>query len=105
MKEPVHGVPWCRSKDYSRLLEIFEDSFTFPPTYNEWIDVAEAKIRYFEGMGKRIVKVPIDPTEFMLFCTSTGHKRDAEGRRAFVRKVLLESVAERSNQDPNDDAA
>ena len=105
MKDPVHGVPWCRSKDYNRLLEIFEDSHSFPATYNEWIDVAEAKIRYFEGMGKRIVKVAIDPTEFLLFCKSTGHKRDAEGRRAFVRKVLLETVVDRSNNDPGGDAA
>jgi hypothetical protein len=105
MTEPVHGVPWCRSKDYNRLLEIFEDSFSFPATYNEWIDVAEAKIRYFEGMGKKIVKVPIDPTEFMLFCNSSGQKRDAEGRRAFVRKVLLETVANRGSSDPDGEAA
>ena len=105
MKDPLHGVPWCRSKDYDRLLEIFEDAYTFPATYNEWIDVAEAKIKYFEGMGKRIVKVPIDPTEFLQFCASSGQKRDAEGRRAFVRKVLLETVVERSNHEPNNDAA
>jgi len=105
MTDSLHGVPWCRSKDYDRLLEIFEDAFSFPATYNEWIDVAEAKIKYFEGMGKQIVKVPIDPTEFLLFCSSSGHKRDAEGRRAFVRKILLETKAQRSSHDPSGDAA
>ena len=92
MKEPVSGIPWCRSKDYERLLTIFEDSATFPTSYNEWIDVAEAKIRYFEKMGKHIVKVPIDPNEFPRWCASNGYKTDAKGRIAYVAKILPELV-------------
>lgn len=90
MAEPVSGVPWCRSKDYDRLLTIFEDSAAFPRTYNEWIDVAEAKIRYFEQMGKHVLKVPIDPIDFPRWCAANGHKTDAKGRIAYVAKMLRE---------------
>lgn len=90
MKEPVSGIPWCRSQDYDRLLTIFEDAGTFPATYTEWITVAEAKIRYFESMGKHVVKVPIDPNEFPRWCVSNGYRTDAKGRIEFVRKKLIE---------------
>ena len=81
-------MPWCRSKDYEYLLEIFEDSDTFPPTWAEWVDVAEAKVKYFESMGKRILRIPIDPHEFSRWCLSNGYKADAVGRLAFVASKL-----------------
>jgi hypothetical protein len=88
MKEPVNGIPWCRSKDYDRLLTIFVDSASFPRTYTEWINITEAKIKYFEGLGKQILKVPIDPNEFPRWCLSNGHKTDQKGRIAFVADKL-----------------
>jgi hypothetical protein len=93
VKEPVSGIPWCRSQDYDRLLAIFDDSATFPGTWQEWAVVAEAKIRYYETDGRRIIKVPIDPNEFVRWCYANGHKTDALGRRAFVAKILSEREA------------
>jgi hypothetical protein len=88
MKEPVTGMPWIRSKDYDYLLGIFEDSATFPRTWRDWIDVAEAKLKYFESSGKRILKVPIEPHEFVRWCAANGHTTGATGRRAFVTAKL-----------------
>ena len=88
MKEPISGIPWCRSRDYERLLLVFDDSLTFPRSYADWFNVAEAKIRYFEGQGKRIIKVPIDPDYFPRWCQTNGYKTDAVGRRAFVAMLL-----------------
>ena len=88
VSEPVNGMPWYRSKDYPSLLNIFEDSDAFPRTWVEWVDVAEAKVKYFESMGKRVMRVPIPPHEFARWCAANGHKANAAGRRAFVANKL-----------------
>jgi hypothetical protein len=88
VKELISGIPWCRARDYERLLLVFEDSATFPRSYAEWFNVAEAKVHYFERQGKRIVKVPIDPDHFPRWCQANGYKTDALGRKAFVTMLL-----------------
>lgn len=81
-------MPWIRSKDYDQLIGIFEDAATFPQTWAEWIDVAEAKVKYFESLGKTVVRIPIEPREFVRWCAANECKTDAAGRRAFVAAKL-----------------
>jgi hypothetical protein len=41
MKVSAGGLAWYRREDYPRLLTIFEDADKLPPTYDEWLAMAE----------------------------------------------------------------
>jgi hypothetical protein len=38
---PAVGVYWIKEDDYPALLTVFDDGTKMPPTWNEWLKMAE----------------------------------------------------------------
>jgi hypothetical protein len=88
----VGTLLWIRKEHYHAMLEIFDDSDEWPPTYEEWLkgsEDIEQQIRAVGGLSRRVY---IDPETFRDVCRQHGVRPDANGRM----KIMLTITA----QDP-----
>jgi len=80
----VAGFAWYRPENYLRLLEIFEDAEKLPRTFEDWLAKAEAGCKNFEDRGIWVIRVNIDPDEFLTWCGANNLKIDAKARMKFA---------------------
>ena len=81
---PPVGAYWIREEDYPALLEIFEDGNRMPPTWQEWLKIAEEMERGLTAYGHVVLRVHIDPKTFPQWCAAHGTTPGGAGRRKFV---------------------
>jgi hypothetical protein len=62
---PAIGVCWIDEGDYSALRSIFDDGNKMPPTWKEWLKMAEEMRRGLESYGHVVMRVRIDPNMFL----------------------------------------
>ena len=80
------GISWVRKEDWPRWLEI--DS-QFQPDYQHWLRRNEAAFTKYQAAGVPIIKVLVDPDEFLAWSRDNGGGVGSDDRAAFVtRKVL-----------------
>lgn len=92
---PAIGVVWYRSRDYPRILEIMADAHLLPRSYHAWRKQAEEAYAQRARSGVTLVRVYLDPQEFIAWCTSNGHEVDAQGRMAFAARHAMEEHTRR----------
>ena len=77
------GIAWYREADYETLKSVFVDGHLLPPTYNQWLKMAEDGRKQFIGDGYLVVQAYIDPETFPDWCRDKGLKVDANARTQF----------------------
>jgi hypothetical protein len=81
--KPV-GLPWYKRADYARLRQIMVDGEEFPPSFDRWQRRAEDSERRLKADGRPVVRVHIDPQEFVAWCATAGRTIDRDARIAFA---------------------
>ncbi len=87
---PAVGAYWIKEEDYAALLNIFPDGNKMPPTWKEWLKVAEEMKRGLEAYGHVVMRVYIDPNTFPDWCAAHGWNLGAEGRKKFIAAAVTE---------------
>ena len=54
---PAVGVFWIEEADYPAALKMFEDGATLPPTWKDWLKMAEEMKKGLEAYGHPVMKV------------------------------------------------
>ena len=93
---PGVGVYWIRQEDYGSLLKIFEDGNKMPPTWKEWLKMAEEMERGLKAYGHPVMRVYIDPNTFPDWCAAHGTSPGREGRKRFVAEAVAERYGDQT---------
>jgi hypothetical protein len=93
---PAVGAYWINQEDYPALLEIFVDGNKMPPTWKEWLKIAEEMERGLKAYGHPVLRVRIDPRTFPDWCAANGTSPSAAGRKKFVAAAVTERYGDQS---------
>jgi hypothetical protein len=72
------------------VLNIFDSGSKMPPTWKEWLKMAEEVERGLKAFGHVVMRVYIDPTTFPDWCAAHGTSPGGEGRKRFVAAAVTE---------------
>lgn len=87
---PAVGAYWIKEADYPALLRIFDDGDKMPPTWKEWLKMAEEMESGLKAYGHPVMRVAIDPNTFSDWCAAHGTTPGRAGRRQFVAEAVAE---------------
>jgi hypothetical protein len=87
---PAVGTYWIKEEDYPALLQLFDDDDKMPPSWKEWLKVAEEMEQGLKAYGHVVLRVYIDPATFPDWCAAHGTNPNSAGRRKFVAAAVTE---------------
>jgi hypothetical protein len=93
---PAVGAYWIREEDYPALLNIFDDAANMPPTWKEWLKMAEEMEQGLKAYGHVVLRVHIDPATFPAWCAAHGVRPGSAGRRKFVAEAVTERYGDQA---------
>ena len=93
---PAVGAYWIKEDDYPALLEIFADGNRMPPTWREWLKMAEEMERGLKAYGHVVMRVHIDPSTFPDWCAAHDVRPGSAGRRKFVAAAVAERYGDQT---------
>jgi hypothetical protein len=93
---PAVGVYWIKEDDYPELLTVFDDGNKMPPTWNEWLKMAEEMERGLKAYGHPVMRVRIEPSTFPDWCAAHGTTPGREGRKRFVAVAVTERYGDQT---------
>jgi hypothetical protein len=96
MFEPseVTGIPWYDRDTYGRILEIMEDAYLLPDTYEKWLRGATEIVARVYQRGDLPLRVRIEPVQFQAWCCAQGCVADVEARMEFVQAAAQEQCVQ-----------
>ena len=93
---PAVGAYWIREEDYAALLNIFEDGANLPPSWQEWLKMAEEMERGLKAYGHVVMRVRIEPKSYLAWCAAHNASPGAEGRKKFVAAAVAERYGDQT---------
>jgi hypothetical protein len=84
LKVSVVGLPWYRKERYSQLRGLFIDGARLHETYAGWLAAARATETHLAANGHRVVRVAIEPEEFVAWCSAHDFPPDAQARTRYA---------------------
>jgi hypothetical protein len=60
---PAVGAYWIKEEDYPALLQLFDDADKMPPSWKEWLKMAEEMEQGLKAYGHVVLRVYIDPSQ------------------------------------------
>jgi hypothetical protein len=93
---PGVGVYWIKEDDYPALLTVFDDGNKMPPTWNEWLKMAEEMERGLKAYGHPVMRVRIERSTFPDWCAAHGTTPGREGRKRFVAAAVTERYGDQT---------
>ncbi|MES2193540.1 MAG: hypothetical protein V4517_03925 [Pseudomonadota bacterium] len=93
---PAVGAFWIKEEDYPALLKIFDDGEKLPPSWNEWLKMAEEMEHGLKSYGHAVLRVFIDPATFPAWCEAHGTRPGSAGRRKFVAAAVTERYGDQT---------
>jgi len=87
---PAVGAYWIKEEDYPALLQLFDDGDKMPPSWKEWLKMAEEMEQGLKAYGHVVLRVYIDPATFQDWCAAHGTSPGSAGRRQFVAAAVTE---------------
>ena len=93
---PAVGAFWIKEEDYPALLKIFDDADKLPPSWNEWLRIAEEMEQGLQAYGHVVLRVPIDPATFVNWCAAHAVRPGSAGRRKFVAEAVTERFGDQT---------
>jgi len=74
---PAVGAYWIKEEHYPALLQLFDDGDKMPPSWKEWLKMAEEMEQGLKAYGHVVLRVYIDPAH-----SQTGAPPMAQARAA-----------------------
>ena len=93
---PAVGAYWLEEADYPTAKQVFEDGGTLPPTWKEWLRMAEEMEKGLKAYGHPVMRVRIDPATFVEWCAAHGTTPGRQGRKAFVAAAIFDRYGDQS---------
>jgi len=93
---PAVGVFWIEEADYPAALKVFEDGVTLPPTWKQWLKMAEEMKQGLEAYGHPVMKVRINPKTFPIWCAAHGTTTGRQGRKLFIAEAVKERYGDQT---------
>ena len=93
---PAVGAYWLEEADYAAARQLFDDGDTLPPTWKEWLKIAEEMEKGLKAYGHPVMRVRIDPKTFAQWCAAHGTTPGRQGRKAFVAAAVFERYGDQS---------
>lgn len=76
----IAGLAWYKREDYSRIIQIMSDRHLLPNDFDIWLRKAEKGANELRAQGYTVVKVYVQPDEFLVWCKSVGLDVNATAR-------------------------
>ena len=92
---PAVGAYWIKEEHYPALLRLFDDG-DLPPSWKEWLKMAEEMEQGLKAYGHVVLRVYIDPATFPDWCAAHGTSPGSAGRRKFVAAAVAERYGRQS---------
>src|SRR4051812_34686405 len=93
---PAVGAYWIKEEDYPALLQLFDDRDKMPPSWKEWLKMAEEMEQGLKAYGHVVLRVYIDPTTFPEWCAAHGTSPGSAGRRTFIAAAVTERYGQQA---------
>ena len=93
---PAVGAYWIKEEDYPALLQLFDDGDKMPPSWKEWLKMAEEMEQGLKAYGHIVLRVYIDPATFPDWCAVHGTSPGSTGRRKFVAAAVTERYGQQT---------
>jgi hypothetical protein len=93
---PAVGAYWIKEADYPALRALFDDGDKLPPTWAEWLKMAEEMERGLKAYGHPVLRVGIDPTAFPQWCAAHGTTPGRDGRKKFVAAAVFDRYGDQT---------
>jgi len=87
------GLPWYASEDYEALRTSLADGAKLPPPYETWRAATEQMEGVVQRSGGEVVRVPIEPNAFALWCARDGSASDGAARARYAAGMIAEDRA------------
>ena len=84
------GVAWHRRDQWQRLREVSTDVEKLENTYEEWLQLANEKIKELTAAGVSIGKVHIDIEQLIQWCEENGLEVNGSSRARYTAERLRE---------------
>jgi len=68
------------------LLQLFDDGDKMPPSWKEWLKVAEEMEQGLKAYGHVVLRVYIDPLTFPAWCADHSTSREAPDAESSSRR-------------------
>ena len=69
--------PWFRCDDYETMYRLVPDAPDLTPlTFEQWELTANNEVARLDALGFHLVKVIVDPNEFVNWCQETNQRHD-----------------------------
>ncbi|OFZ85785.1 MAG: hypothetical protein A2V78_02470 [Betaproteobacteria bacterium RBG_16_64_18] len=81
MKMQGVGVAWFKREDWPRWLAM---DANFQPDYQHWLRRMEAVFTRYQAAGVPVVKVTLDPDEFIAWSRATGAGVGTDARAGYA---------------------
>jgi hypothetical protein len=91
---PAVGAYWIKEQDYPALRALLDDGDRLPPTWPEWLKMAEEMERGLKAYGHPVLRVHLDPATFPQWCATHGTTPGRDGRKKFVAAAVFERYGE-----------
>ena len=86
---PAVGAYWIK-EELSSAAATFDDGDKMPPSWKEWLKMAEEMEQGLKAYGHVVLRVYIDPATFPDWCAAHGTSPGSAGRRKFVAAAVTE---------------
>ncbi len=93
---PAVGAYWIKEDDYPAVRDILEDGDKLPPTWAEWLKMAEEMERGLKSYGHPVLRVFIDPRTFPDWCAAHGTSPGRDGRKKFIAEAVFERYGDQT---------
>lgn len=88
MKTQGVALAWMREQDWSRWLQMDPG---FQPDYQHWLTRMEKAFAHYQAAGVPVLKVVIEPDEFLQWSRSNGRGTGSDDRACFAAWKMLQS--------------
>ncbi|CAN5888701.1 hypothetical protein BH18ACI4_BH18ACI4_01350 [soil metagenome] len=68
----VVGFAWYRPEQWQRVRDISSDVEALEDSHEEWLALAEKKVKELQSPGLRVEKVDIHSEQLILWCNERG---------------------------------
>jgi hypothetical protein len=97
MKDPkntpdkiVVGFAWYRPEQWQRVRDISSDTGALEDSYEEWLSLAEQKLKELSSSGLQVEKVDVHSEQLILWCNERGLEVNAQARSRYAAERLQE---------------
>ena len=86
----VFGFAWYRPEQWQRVRDISSDAGALEDSYEEWLSLAERKLKELSSSGLQVEKVEVHSEQLILWCNERGLEVNAEARSRYAAEKLQE---------------